>query len=112
MGESNSFDAFIAIIDTEPGQTTVTGMATDIDLVARNLTLSDGTNIYCVEITDETIIQLIDSTDESAEVSSVSLEALINAEIEVTGTIDPETIGLETECLIAESIVLDISPVI
>lgn len=107
LGQPNTFKAFAAIIDTSASQVTITGMATDLDLVARTLTLNDGVTTYCVEINESTAIQLIDASDESASIDSVPLEALINAEIEVTGELDSET-----GCLMASTIILDISSIL
>lgn len=107
LGSPNSFEAFVAIVDAEPEQISVTGMATEIDIVAQTLTLSDGVNVYCVQVSDDTDIQLVEATEESTSVNSISLETLLNAEIEVTGTIDAVS-----GCLVADSIILDVSPIL
>lgn len=103
----NSFEAFIALVDAEQNQVTVTGMATEINLISRTLTLFDGVDSYCVEINDETNMQTVDTLEGAVSLDSISLEALLNAEIEVTGTVN-----VDTDCLVADSIVLDVSPIL
>jgi len=114
-GETNSLDAFIAIIDTTTEIVSISGMASEIDLVKRRLKLVNDTIDYCVAVNDATNIQLIDSTEDSSAVDNISLDALLDAEIEVTGSFlfDRESRnGVDTECINAETIILDISSIL